>query len=183
MSIPTPVPFPPNHAAKASASSQEEVKSLLDIDLNTALVARSTTTQLREQVGDVVPWVSVQTSAQSLLVQEVGNETDGTTKHEQTVQHTHLEVVFRLLCAESAAVSEQVDEANSNATVDVENEVVLLGGGNTLDSDGVIEELGRWEVLLAELLNEGDTEVRVVAGLDTVANTRDCYLLAIYMYR
>lgn len=143
-------------------------------------MARSTTAQLREQVGDVVPWVSVQTSAQSLLVQEVGNKTNGTAKHEQTVQHTHLEVVFRLFLAESAAVSEQVDEANSNASVDVKNEVVLLGGGNTLDGDGVIEELGRWEVLLAELLYKGDTQVRVVAGLDTVTNTGDYCLSAIY---
>lgn len=120
----------------------------------------------------------VKTSAQSLLVQEVGNETNRATEHEETVEHTHLEVVFRLFRAEGAAVPEQVDKADGDTAVDVENQVVLLGGGDSFDGDGVVEELGAGEVGLAELLDEGNAEVRVVAGLDTVTNTGDCHLLA-----
>lgn len=69
---------------------------LADADLDTALVTRRTLAQLWEKVGDIVPRMSVQTSAQSLLVEEMGNKTNRTTKDEETVEHTHLEVVFRL---------------------------------------------------------------------------------------
>ena len=153
---------------------------LLDIDLHTAFLARrAASRQLRKQVGDVVPRMPVQTSAQSLLVQEMGNETDRATEYEQTVEHTHLEVVFRLFRTEGAAVPEQVDEADGDAAVDVEDQVVLLGGSDGLDGDGVVEELGVGEVGLAELLDEGNAEIGVVAGLDTVTDTRDWEILAI----
>lgn len=118
--------------------------------------------------------MAVQAGAQPLLVEEVGNETDGTTEDEEAVEHAHLEVVLGLLGGEGAAVAEQVDEADGDGAVDVEDEVVLLGGGDGLDSDGVVEELGGGEVGLAELLDEGDAQVGVVAGLDAVADTGDC---------
>jgi hypothetical protein len=128
---------------------------------------------LGEEVGDVVPGVTVETGAQSLLVEEVGNQTNGATKDEQTVEHTHLEVVLSLLGGEGTAVAEQVDEADGDGTVNVEDKVVLLAGGDGLDGNGVVEELGGGEVGLAELLDERDTEIGVVARLDTVANTGD----------
>lgn len=151
---------------------------LLDIDLDTSLVARRTASQLREQVSDVVPRMPVQTRTQPLLVQEMRNQTDRPSQHEQTVEHTHLQVVFRLFSRESAAVPHEVDEADGDAAVDVEDQVVLLGGRDGLDGDGVVEKLGRGEVGLAVLFDEGDAEVGVVARLDAVANTGDCETLA-----
>lgn len=139
------------------------------VDLNAAL--GTTLLQGGEEVGDVVPGVAVQTSAQALLVEVVGNQTDGTTQHEQTVEDTHAHVVLDLLVGEGTAVAEQVNEADSNTTVDVENQVVLLGGGDSLDGNGVVEQLGAREVLLDKLLDQLDTQIGVVAGLDLVANT------------
>ena len=129
---------------------------------------------LGEEVGDVVPRVAVETGAQSLLVEEVGNQTDGATKDEQTVEHTHLKVVLSLFGGEGTAVAEKVDEADGDGTVDVEDKVVLLAGGDGLDGNGVVEELGGGEVGLAELFDERDTKIGVVARLDTVADTGDC---------
>jgi len=129
---------------------------------------------LGEEVGDVVPGVAVETSAQSLLVKEVGNQTNGATEDEQTVEHAHLKVVLSLLGREGTAVAEKIDEADGDGTIDVENKVVLLAGGDGLDGNGVVEELGGREVGLAELLDEGDTEIGVVARLDTVTDTGDC---------
>jgi len=117
--------------------------------------------------------VTVQTSPQSLLVKEVGNQTNGTTEHEQTVENTHLEVILCLFRGEGAAVAEEIDEADGDTAVDVEDEVVLLGGGDGLDGKGVVEEFGGREVLLDEFLDELDTEIGVVAGLDAVTNTGD----------
>lgn len=117
------------------------------------------------------PRVTVETSAQSLLVEEMGNETDRTTKDEQTVEDTHLEVVLGLLSSEGTAVADKVDESDSNGTVNVENQVVLLGGGDGLDSQSVVEERSAGEVGLDVLLDERDTEIGVVARLDTVTNT------------
>jgi len=113
----------------------------------------------------------VQASAQTLLVEEVCNQTNATTKDEQTVEDTHLKVVLGLFGREGTAVAEQVDEAYSDATVDVEDQVVLLAGGDGLDGLGVVEQRGLGEVLVNVLLDERDTEIRIVARLDTVANT------------
>lgn len=115
----------------------------------------------------------VQTSAQALLVEEVGNQTDRATEHEQTVEDTHLQVVFSLLGRERAAVADKVDKADSNAAVDVEDEVVLLRCCDALDGEGVVEQLAAGEVLLDILLDKLDTEIGVVAGLDPVADTGD----------
>jgi len=118
--------------------------------------------------------MSVETSAESLLVEEMGNETNAATKDEKTVEDTHLKVVLGLLGGESATVAEQVDEANGDTSINVQDQVVLLAGGDGLDGLGVVEKGSVWEVLMNVLLDERYTQVRVVARLDTVTNTRDC---------
>ena len=147
--------------------------AILQIDLNTTFTTGCTLGKAGQQVGDVVPRMPVQTGAQSLLVQEMGNQTDAATQDEESVEDTHLQVVFCFLGAESAAVAHQVDEADRDSTVNVEDEIVLLGGGHGFDGNGVIQKLVAWEVLLDELLDELDTQIGVVAGLDSVSNTRD----------
>lgn len=89
------------------------------------------------------------------------NETDTATEHEETVEDTHTEVVFGLFGAEGTAVAEEVDEADGNAAVDVEDEVVLLGRSHGLDSNGVVEHLAAGEALLDELFDKLDTEIGV----------------------
>jgi len=112
------------------------------------------------------------------LVQEVSNETDGATENEKSVEHAHLQVVLCLFRRESTAVTHEIDEADSNATVDVQDQVVLLRGCDGLDCEGIVEQLGGGEVALDELLDELDTEIGVVARLDPVADTRDCKISA-----
>jgi len=121
--------------------------------------------------------VAVQAGAQALLVEVVGDEADGAAEDEEAVEDAHLEVVLGLFGGEGAAVAHEVDEADGDAAVDVQDQVVLFGRRHRLDGDGVVEELGRGEVGLAVLLHERDAEVGVVAGLDTVADTGDCGLL------
>ncbi len=145
----------------------------LQADLNSALSPRSALVKGGEEVSDIIPRMSVETSAKSLLVEEVGNKTDAATKDEETIEYTHLEVVFSFFTAECTTVAEQVDEADSNAAINVENEVVLLGSCHGLNSNCVIEKLVGSKVLDHELLDKLDTEIRVVPGLDSVANTGD----------
>src|SRR5690242_17321372 len=78
------------------------------------------------QTYDIIPRMAVQTSPQTLLVQEMGNQTDGPAQHEQTVENTHAEVVLGLLRRESTTVADKVNEADSNAAIHVQNQVVLL---------------------------------------------------------
>lgn len=118
--------------------------------------------------------MSVQTSTETLLVEVVGNQTNATAQNEETVKDTHSHVVLNLFGGEGTASAHQVHEADSNATVNVQDKVVLLGGGDRLDSNGVVEQLGAGEVLLDELFDKFHAEIRVVAGLDTVTNTGDC---------
>lgn len=116
----------------------------------------------------------VKTGPQPLLVEEVGNQTDRATENEKTVEDTHLEVVLSLLGSECTTVTDEIDEADSNAAVDVQDEVVLLRRCDALNGKGVIEQLCAREVLLDVLLDELDTEIGVVARLDPVTNTGDC---------
>jgi hypothetical protein len=147
----------------------------LQANLNTTFSTwRTALLEGGQEVGDVVPRMPVETSPQPLLVEEMGNQTDRTAEHEQTVQDTHLEVVLSLLVGESTTVADKVDEADSDATIDVENKVVLLGRCHALDGQGVVEQLGAGEVLLDVLLDKLDTKIGVVAGLDPVADTGDC---------
>lgn len=117
--------------------------------------------------------MTVQSGAQSLLVEVVRNQTDATTEDEQSVQNTHPHVVLDFLTRESAAVAHQVHEADGNAAVNVQDQVVLLRGGDRLDGNRVVEQLGAREVLLGILLDQLDTEIRVVARLDSVTDARN----------
>ena len=116
----------------------------------------------------------IQAGAKTLLIKVMSNQTDASAQHEETVQNTHVEIIFGLFSAECAAVAHQVDEADSDTAVDVENQVVLLASGDSLNSDGVIQHLAAWEALLDEFLDELDTEIGVVAGFNLVADTGDC---------
>ena len=51
---------------------------------------------------------------------------------------------------------------------------ILLGNGNLLDSESVVEQTVAREVLAHVLLHELDTQIRVVDALDLVADTGDC---------
>jgi hypothetical protein len=118
--------------------------------------------------------MAVETSAQSLLVEVVGNETDAAAKNEETVEDTHLEVVFGFLRAECAAVADQVNKADSNTTINVEDKVIFLGGRHRFHSNSVVKEFVRSKVLHHKFLDKLNTEIGVVSGLDSVANTGDC---------
>lgn len=146
----------------------------LQSNLNTALGTwRTTSLQRGQEVGDVVPGMPVKTSAQSLLVKEMGNETNTSAEDEETVEDTHLQVVLSLLLGEGTTVADKVNEADSDASVDVENQIVLLRCGHRLDSKRVVEQFGAGEVLLDVLLDELDTKIGVVTRLDPVTDTRD----------
>lgn len=116
-----------------------------------------------ENTYDIVPWVTVQTSAETLLIQEMGNETDTSAEHEQSVEDTHLKVVLGLLRGESTAVAEKVDEADGDTSINVEDQVVLLAGGDGLDGFGIVEHGALGEVLVHVFLDKRDTEIRVVS--------------------
>ena len=119
-------------------------------------------------VGDIVGGVSVQSLLESVLVEEVTDETDAASEHEQTVERSHLDVLLCLLERESSARSQQVDEAYADASVDIEDEVGLLLGGELLHAQSEVEHLGRREVLLGELLDDHNANVGVLKRLDLV---------------
>lgn len=117
--------------------------------------------------------MAVETSSQTLLIEVMGNKTDAAAENEETVEDTHLEVVLSLLRGESTAVAEKIDEANGDAAVDVQDQVVLLGSGDGLDSESVVEELVAGELGENVLLDQLNTQIGVVSRLDTVTNTGD----------
>ena len=85
----------------------------------------------------------------------------------------YLEIVLSFFGSEGTTVPQQVNKADGDATVNVEDQVILLGGSDALDGKSVVEELVSLEAFLDKFLNKLDTEIRVVARFDLVANTRD----------
>lgn len=148
---------------------------ILQADLNTTLSTASL--QGGQEVRDVVPRMPVKTGPQPLLVKEMGNQTDTSAKDEETVEHTHLQIVLSLLGGESTTVADEVDKADGNAAINVKDKVILLGSCHGLDRESVVEQLGAWKVLLDVLFDKLDTEIGVVTGLDPVTDTGDCVLL------
>lgn len=122
--------------------------------------------------------MSVQTSAQSLLIQEMGDETNASTKHKETVEYAHLEVIFSLLSAKGSTVAKQIDKADSDTAINVQDQVILLRCSDCLNCNGIVEQLCRWELCLAIFLDESDSKIWVVARLDTMTNARNCVMLA-----
>lgn len=117
--------------------------------------------------------MAVQRCPQPLLIEVVPDEANGAAKHEQAVESTDFDVLVRLLARECSGIPEEIDEADSNAAIDVEDESILLRRGDLLDGKRVVEQRVRGEVLANVLLDELDTEIRVVDALDLVADTRD----------
>lgn len=72
---------------------------------------------------DIIGRVAIERRLQSLLVEMVTNETNAATKNEETVEGTNLDVFISLFGGEGTAIAEQVDEADSNTAVDVEDEL------------------------------------------------------------
>ena len=89
---------------------------------------------------------------------------------------TYLDVLICLVRSKGTTVAQEVDEANSNAAIDVEDERVLLRRRDLLDGERVVEQAVAREVLAHVLLDKLDTQVRVVHALDLVADTADCGL-------
>ena len=67
--------------------------------------------------------MAVERCTQALLVEVVADETDGATEDEEAVQGADLDVLVRLLGRECAGVAQQVDEADGDAAIDVEDEL------------------------------------------------------------
>jgi len=122
---------------------------------------------------DIVRGVSVQGLLEQLLVEEVTDETGRSSENEQTVESSTLQVVGSLLLGESTGSLQQVAERDGNGTIDVQDQRVLLGAGDRLDAEGIVEGRGGREVLLDIVDDEDDSQVRVGLGLDLVSDTGD----------
>lgn len=129
--------------------------------------------EVRQEVGDVIPGMSIQTSSQTLLVEVMSDQADAPSQNKETVEDTHLQIILGLFWTKGAAVAHKIDEADSDAAVNVENEVVLLGCCHCFNRNGIFEHFAAWEALLDKFFDKLYAEIGVIARLDLVANTRD----------
>ena len=85
------------------------------------------------------------------------NQPDTSSKNKQSVEYTHVEVILGLFRAECATVAHKIYEANGNAAVNVEDEVVLFRSGDSLDRNCIVEHFRAWEALVNEFLHKFDS--------------------------
>mmetsp|Transcript_29203 Transcript_29203/g.89337 ORF Transcript_29203/g.89337 Transcript_29203/m.89337 type:complete len:334 (-) Transcript_29203:2531-3532(-) len=124
-------------------------------------------------VGDVVPGVAVEGLLEALLVDVMADEADGAAEDEEAVEDAVGDEFVGFFEGEGAAVSEEVDEADGDAAVHVEDEVGALLRGDLFDGEGEVESGRLGEVLLGELLDDDDAHVRIFEGFDAVADAHD----------
>jgi hypothetical protein len=72
---------------------------------------------------NIISRMPIQRRPQPLLVKVVSDEPNTPAEHEETVGGTNPDVLIGLLGCEGARVTQEVDEANSDATVNVEDEL------------------------------------------------------------
>jgi hypothetical protein len=80
-------------------------------------------TNIRHVDENIISRMRIQRRPQPLLVKVVTNEPDTPAEHEQTVEGTDPDVLVSLLGCEGSRVMQEVDEADSDATVNVEDEL------------------------------------------------------------
>mmetsp|Transcript_13165 Transcript_13165/g.52746 ORF Transcript_13165/g.52746 Transcript_13165/m.52746 type:complete len:1108 (+) Transcript_13165:373-3696(+) len=124
-------------------------------------------------VGDVVPGVAVEGLFEALLVEVVADEADGAAEDEEAVEAAVGDELVGFLDGEGAAVPEEIDEADGDAAVDVEDEVRALGGRDLFDAEREVEGRGLGEVFFGEVLDDDDAHVGVLERLDAVADAHD----------
>ena len=107
---------------------------------------------------DIISRVAVQRCTETFLVKVVTDEADTASEHEQAIQCADLNVFLGFFGSERTAIAEEVDEAHSDASVDVEDELktsksdgrrenwwggktysVFLRSGHFLDGKGVVQ--------------------------------------------
>ena len=91
------------------------------------------------------------------------DESDGPSEDEKTVKDTALQIGGLFVDVELAGLTDDVGEETGNAAVDVEDEVVLFGGGDLLYGQGVVQHLeGKLEVGSRVLNQNGHSSVGVL---------------------
>jgi hypothetical protein len=75
---------------------------------------------------DIIGWVTVKWCPESLLIEVVANETDTTSKNEETIQCSDFNVFIGFFTSEGAAIAKKVHKADGNATIHVKNELSVF---------------------------------------------------------
>lgn len=137
-------------------SAVQDKPSPLEIDLHSTLVTWSTVRarQLWQQIGDVVPRMSIKTCSKTFLIQVVSDEANASAEYEKSVENTHLKIIFGLFRAKGATVAHEIDETDSHTAIDVEDQVVLFASSDRLYGNRIVEHLAAWETLLDEFFDK-----------------------------
>jgi hypothetical protein len=90
------------------------------------------------------------------------NEANAAAEDKQTVDGTHINVFLCLLPGEAARVAEHVNKRHGDHSVHVQNQVGLLGGGDFLHLEGVVQQGGGAEVFQHKFLDDLNSHVWVV---------------------
>lgn len=69
--------------------------------------------------------MTIERSSEPLLIEMVTNETNATAKNEETVERANLNVFVGFFTGEGTTIAQKINEADSNATIDVEDKLEL----------------------------------------------------------
>jgi len=117
--------------------------------------------------------MAVERLLEAVLIKVVANETTRPTKDKETIEAATFDDFIRFRLAPCSTATNHVDKDNSDATINIENEVRFLLRRELLDSKGIIQNSVVREVILGELLDDFNALIWVGEGLDTMSNAHD----------
>lgn len=110
---------------------------------------------------------------EKFVTNQLTNEAYTSAKDKETVDGPDFDVLLRLFPREAPAIPEHIDKGTSDNSIDVENEIGLLGRRDLLDFQRVQHQGLGGETLEDVFLDQLDSHVRIVDGFDSVADAHD----------
>lgn len=72
---------------------------------------------------DVISRMAVERCPEPLLVEMMTNEPDATTENKEAVEGTDLNVLIGFFTSKGAAITQEIDKADCDATIDIQDEL------------------------------------------------------------
>merc|ERR1712224_932762 len=118
---------------------------------------------------------------EAVLIKVVPNETNRTSHNKEPIEAATCDDFVRFWSAPCSTATNHVNENNSNAPINVENEVRFLLCRELLHRKGVVQDRVVGKVLLSELLDDFNTLIGIGERLNTMSNAHDQLALLLHL--
>ena len=92
------------------------------------------------EITNIIPWVTVESLFESILVEVVSNESNAPTQNEQSIEAAIFDHFIGFMMSEGATAPQHIHEAHRNCTINIQNQICFLLRCHLLDSKRKVED-------------------------------------------